>query len=141
MSQTDPAHGDLSPMNRSTVASRYNLELIEDQYQRWRDDPKSVDETWQFFFEGYDLGRTGEGRARSDADTDASPAQAAVTRLIDAYRELGHYLADLDPLEPDAPARVARAARAVRLRPDRGRPRPHLRHQPGRPAPTPRSAS
>ncbi|HEY2156509.1 MAG TPA: 2-oxoglutarate dehydrogenase E1 component [Isosphaeraceae bacterium] len=85
-------------MNRSTVASRYNLELIEDQYQRWRDDPKSVDETWQFFFQGYDLGRTGEGRARGEADTDASPAQAAVTRLVDAYREVGHYLADLDPL-------------------------------------------
>ena len=85
-------------MNRSTVASRYNLELIEDQYQRWRDDPTSVDETWQFFFQGYDLGRTGEGRARAEADTDASPAQAAVTRLVDAYREVGHYLADLDPL-------------------------------------------
>ena len=85
-------------MNRSTVASRYNLELLEDQYQRWRDDPNSVDETWQFFFQGYDLGRTGEGRARSDADPDASPAQAAVTRLVDAYREMGHYLADLDPL-------------------------------------------
>ena len=30
-------------MNRSTVASRYNLELLEDQYQRWRDDPNSVE--------------------------------------------------------------------------------------------------
>jgi 2-oxoglutarate dehydrogenase E1 component len=85
-------------MNRSTVANRSNLELIEDNYQRWRDDPTSVDETWQFFFQGYDLGRTGEGRARADADPDASRAQAAVTRLIDAYREMGHYLADLDPL-------------------------------------------
>jgi hypothetical protein len=70
-SQTDPDHGDLSPMNRSTVANRSNLELIEDNYQRWRDDPTSVDETWQFFFQGYDLGRTGEGRARADADPDA----------------------------------------------------------------------
>jgi 2-oxoglutarate dehydrogenase E1 component len=85
-------------MNRSTVANRWNLELIEENYQRWRDDPGSVDETWQFFFQGYDLGRTGEGRARSDADPDASQAQAAVTRLVDAYREMGHYLADLDPL-------------------------------------------
>ncbi len=85
-------------MNRSTVANRGNLELIELNYQRWRDDPSSVDESWQFFFQGYDLGRTGEGRARSDADSEASQAQAAVTRLIDAYREVGHYLADLDPL-------------------------------------------
>ena len=49
-------------MNRSTVATRWNLELIEDNFQKWRDDPGSVDESWQFFFQGYDLGRTGEGR-------------------------------------------------------------------------------
>ena len=30
-------------------------------------------------------------------DLDAARAQAAVTRLIDAYREFGHYLADLTP--------------------------------------------
>ncbi len=32
-------------------------------------------------------------------DLEAARAQAAVTRLIDAYREVGHYLADLDPLK------------------------------------------
>ena len=32
-------------------------------------------------------------------DPDAARGQAAVTRLIDAYREFGHYLADLDPLK------------------------------------------
>ena len=39
-------------MNRSTVANRWNLELIEENYQRWSDDPTSVDATWQAFFEG-----------------------------------------------------------------------------------------
>ena len=29
----------------------------------------------------------------------AAQGQAAVTRLIDAYREFGHYVADLDPLK------------------------------------------
>ena len=32
-------------------------------------------------------------------DRREAPTQAAVTRLIDAYREIGHYLADLDPLK------------------------------------------
>jgi len=86
-------------MNRSTVANRWNLDLIEGNYQRWRTDPASVDESWRHFFEGYELAQTGDGSGRTDVDLDAARAQAAVTRLIDAYREIGHYLADLDPLK------------------------------------------
>src|SRR5205823_14239387 len=41
---------------------------------------------------------TGSSAGRP-VDLDAARAQAAVTRLIDAYREFGHYLADLDPLK------------------------------------------
>jgi 2-oxoglutarate dehydrogenase E1 component len=86
-------------MNRSTVANRWNLELIEAYHQRWRDDPASVDESWRIFFEGYELGRNGgPPDGAGSVDPDAGRAQAAVTRLIDAYREMGHYLADLDPL-------------------------------------------
>jgi 2-oxoglutarate dehydrogenase E1 component len=88
-------------MNRSTVANRWNLELIEQNYQRWSGDPTSVDATWQAFFEGYELAASGE--ARSDCKIEAGAAQAAVTRLIDAYREIGHYLADLDPLKLTPP--------------------------------------
>src|SRR3954452_3052977 len=90
-------------MNRSTVANRWNLELIEANYQRWRTDPASVDDSWRLFFEGYELGQSGDGMARSDVDHDAARAQASVTRLIDAYREIGHYLADLDPLKLNRP--------------------------------------
>src|SRR4051795_6046796 len=86
-------------MNRSTVANRWNLELIEANYQRWRADPASLDDSWRLFFEGYELGQSGDGMAPTDVDHDAARGQAAVTRLIDAYREIGHYLADLDPLK------------------------------------------
>lgn len=86
-------------MNRSTVANRWNLELIEENYQRWRNDPASVDDTWRIFFEGFELGQSGGAPAAGPVDQDAARMQAAVTRLIDAYREIGHYLADLDPLK------------------------------------------
>ncbi len=86
-------------MNRSTVANRWNLELIEENYQRWSGNPGSVDATWQAFFEGYDLGRSGGDSARQVQGAEAAAAQSSVTRLIDAYREIGHYLADLDPLK------------------------------------------
>jgi 2-oxoglutarate dehydrogenase E1 component len=88
-------------MNRSTVANRWNLELIEENYQRWSSEPTSVDATWQAFFEGYELAINGEAQAGYSIEGGA--AQAAVTRLIDAYREIGHYLADLDPLKLTPP--------------------------------------
>jgi 2-oxoglutarate dehydrogenase E1 component len=86
-------------MERATFASPANLSLIEDYYLRWQKDPSSVDASWRIFFEGYELGHEPRGTTRDHLDLDAARAQAAVTRLIDAYREFGHYLADLDPLK------------------------------------------
>lgn len=88
-------------MTRTTVANRGNLSLIEDYYQRWLRDPDSVEPSWRNFFEGYELGQSFKGQTATD---DASPAPLqeavkAVTRLVDAYREMGHHLADLDPLK------------------------------------------
>src|SRR5579883_3292589 len=88
-----------TPMERASVANPWNLELIEDLYARWKTDPASVERSWQTFFEGYDLGRETSDAPGGAVDLDAARAQAAVTRLIDAYREYGHYLADLDPLK------------------------------------------
>ncbi len=82
----------------SMIANRFNLDLIEDTYERWQADPRSVDESWRIFFEGYDLGRSPRGQSVGSVDLGAARDQAAVTRLIDAYREFGHFLADVDPL-------------------------------------------
>ena len=98
-------------MNRSTVANRSNLDLIEESYKRWRDDPNSVDESWRHFFEGFELGVSGfgSGSGSTAQKADAQDAlelartQASVTRLINAYREVGHYLANLDPLKLNIP--------------------------------------
>jgi 2-oxoglutarate dehydrogenase E1 component len=83
-------------MSHIDFSSRYNLELIEALYERWRRDALSVDETWRVFFEGFDLGQTGKG-----ADAGAEPG--GIVRLINAYRRIGHLFAHLDPLS-DAPA-------------------------------------
>ncbi|ADV60641.1 2-oxoglutarate dehydrogenase E1 component [Isosphaera pallida ATCC 43644] len=113
-------------MNRSTVASRWNLDLLEAKLADWKRDPLAVEESWRLFFEGYELGLTDletkrpaataapaavapvpppaseAGRAPasfSEYDLDIARKQASVTRLVDAYREIGHFLADLDPLQ------------------------------------------
>src|SRR2546421_9520295 len=80
-------------MTRPLLATRWNLDAIEDPYQRWHRDPDSVDESWRLFFEGFEL-----GAARTAVPALDSHCQAGIVRLIDAYRDLGHFLAHLDPL-------------------------------------------
>ena len=111
-------------MSEGTVASRWNLDAIEDAHRRWKQDPSSVDASWRYFFEGFELGAV----RPSGSGVDASRLQTGVVRLIYAYRDLGHFLAHLDPLSD--PRAEPSAAGAVRIRPVRGRPRPRLRHQP-----------
>src|SRR5512135_3312199 len=85
-------------MTRTTVASPAHLDLIETYYESWRRDPESVHASWRNFFEGYELGQS-LGAPRKAEEGPPQEAVKAVTRLVDAYREMGHYLADLDPLK------------------------------------------
>src|SRR5215813_9124264 len=80
-------------MTRPTFATRANLDAIEAAYQRWQRDPASVDESWRIFFEGFELGTAGAALPAATAGD-----QTSIVRLIDAYRDLGHFLARLDPL-------------------------------------------
>src|SRR5262245_29869983 len=74
-----------------TFGTRWNLDVIEDAYDRWRRDAASVEESWRLFFEGFELGALAAPQAERRY-------QQGIVRLIDAYRELGHFLAHLDPL-------------------------------------------
>src|ERR1043166_2689766 len=80
-------------MTSATFATRWNLDAIEAAYRQWQQDPESVDASWRFFFEGFELGAAHTGV--SGADT---RAQSGILRLIYASRNLGHFLARLDPL-------------------------------------------
>ena len=67
--------------------ARANPQYIEALYQDYLRDPTSVDERWAMVFAGYDLAqRTG---ARPGPD---------IADFVHSYRELGHLVADLDPL-------------------------------------------
>jgi 2-oxoglutarate dehydrogenase E1 component len=95
-------------MNRSTVASRWNLDLIEEYHQRWLQQADSVPESWRHFFEGYELAQShapGAIPARQSATPIAGPPGDGLERLIEAYRGFGHLLADLDPLDIHVPPR------------------------------------
>src|SRR5262245_54237390 len=87
------------PMSR-TIDARPNLEMIEAEYQRWRQDPSQVDPSWRLFFEGFELGLSQEPAVAPDASQ-----QTCIVHVINTYRRLGHLLARLDPLS-DPPATV-----------------------------------
>ncbi len=82
-------------MSYGSITTSYNLAAIENAYQRWCEDPASVDESWRLFFQGFEFG------ASMPAPAPDGRAQTGVVRLIYAYRDLGHFLARLDPLSED----------------------------------------
>jgi 2-oxoglutarate dehydrogenase E1 component len=92
-------------MSPVTFSSRFNLDVIEAQYQRWRQDPQSVDESWRLFFEGFELGQDGMPRT---AAVESTRQQIGIVRLIDAYRGTGHVFANLDPLATPPEDGIAR---------------------------------
>ena len=91
---------------RTTIAARANLDLIDQNYARWQEDPASVDPSWAAFFEGFELGnlpqKNGAGVAAAPV-TRESPFQTRIDGLVYAYRTLGHTIARINPLAEKRP--------------------------------------
>src|SRR3984893_4214099 len=93
---------------RTSIAARANLELIDQNYQRWQEDPASVDPSWAAFFEGFELGNLPlqNGAAVAAAPRAAvreSPLQTRIDGLVYAYRTVGHTIALVNPLAEKRP--------------------------------------
>jgi 2-oxoglutarate dehydrogenase E1 component len=67
--------------------ARASPDYVDALYREYLRDPASVDERWAMVFAGYDLARRSGGGAGPD-----------IADLVHSYRELGHLVADLDPL-------------------------------------------
>jgi 2-oxoglutarate dehydrogenase E1 component len=85
---------------RTPFGSSYNVEVLEDNYARWQQDPGSVDPTWAAFFQGFEFGRAQQTTAAKGAHACEKEIalQSRVDSLVYAYRTLGHTMAQLDPL-------------------------------------------
>src|SRR5438270_13336790 len=92
----------------TSIAARANLELIDQTYQHWLEDPDSVDPSWSAFFEGFELGNLPQ---RNGAAATAAPRagvressfQTRIDGLVYAYRTLGHTIARVNPLAEKRP--------------------------------------
>ena len=82
---------------RASPASGDNAAYIEEMYQRWRASPADVSESWQMFFQGFELGQR-------CPESEGASLQSRVASLIYGYRDQGHRIARIDPLG-GAPAR------------------------------------
>ena len=92
---------------RTSIAARANLDLIEENYRRWRQNPEAVDSGWSAFFEGFELGnlpqRNGAAATAPRAGVRESPLQTRIDGLVYAYRTLGHTIARVNPLAEKRP--------------------------------------
>jgi 2-oxoglutarate dehydrogenase E1 component len=96
-----------------TISSRANVDLIDQKYAEWKADPRSVDESWAMFFEGFELGmaqpappRSAVGAAAAAPSPQDLATHARIDGLVNAFRTLGHTAAWTDPLDvapPDQP--------------------------------------
>jgi 2-oxoglutarate dehydrogenase E1 component len=88
----------------------WSAEYIEEQYERWKEEPEKVPREWQFFFQGFELGYSRQatedltekpasgGEREAVCDEDTARRQSRVEALVYRYRDIGHLLSCLDPL-------------------------------------------
>ena len=96
-------------MNHSTIANRWNADLIDENYEVWRTSPETLSSEWRAFYEGFEVAQGTVG-TRGDianvspslVDSDATK-QARAIGLIYAYRSIGHTIAAFNPLTKEKP--------------------------------------
>lgn len=99
-------------LNRFSYLKSTNLGYIDELFANFLKNPESVDPSWRYFFEGLELGmespephpepQNGATSATSSAGAASSDLsnEAKVADLINAYREMGRILANVNPLTP-----------------------------------------
>src|ERR1043165_10240656 len=96
-------------MDAFDFVNRANADYIERLYQTYKTGPRLVGEGWRAFFAGFEVGsnrapsRTpGAGTAES-GDPGTAVLALEIADLVHSYRELGHFVAQLDPLGHNRP--------------------------------------
>jgi len=103
----------MSAFRKLSYLDSISPEYIDDIFDQYTQNPNSVDESWQYFFDGLGLGQdsqtikvpvdqasTSNNKALMSSKGIDLSAEAKVAGLINAYRERGSLIADLDPLHP-----------------------------------------
>lgn len=98
-------------MDRFSYIANSEAAYIDDLYRAYKQDPGSVDGSWQKFFEGFEFSQSysesgnganghtnGEATTKPVIDTKHAEKEVSVASLIKAYRSRGHLLAKTNPI-------------------------------------------
>lgn len=87
-------------MDKYSYISNADVGYLDQLYQNYKNDPSSVDQTWQKFFEGYEFSaqRYGENGGVSGTTDTQSIKETQVRNLIFAYRSFGHLASKTNPV-------------------------------------------
>lgn len=92
-------------MDQFDFINRSNADYIDRLQQQYQADPRSVEPHWRAFFAGFEAGSTRKPTAGDSvtAGEDAVPLHIGIADLVHSYRELGHFIARIDPLGHNRP--------------------------------------
>ncbi len=85
-------------MDKFSSVGNQELAAIEDLYQTYLENPKSVDESWQQFFAGFELARTNFQQKPVTVKSDKIDKEFAILNLIHGYRQRGHLFTKTNPV-------------------------------------------
>jgi 2-oxoglutarate dehydrogenase E1 component len=82
-------------MDKFSFLGAIHTNMIEDMYERFTNDPKSVGEQWSYFFQGYNFSK----EIYTDDDIPKYfQKEFNVINLIDGYRKSGHLFTKTNPV-------------------------------------------
>lgn len=92
--------------------SSSDITFIDSLYDNFKQNPNSVDESWQRFFQGFEFSQVGFGTSSGTGEgisDEKLRKEINVFRLIQSFRSRGHLLADTNPVRPrkDRKARIS----------------------------------
>ncbi|MDD4776787.1 MAG: 2-oxoglutarate dehydrogenase E1 component [Fermentimonas sp.] len=87
-------------MNTGNDFDSMEIEAIEDLYKKYKESPESVDESFRYYFQGFDLAITRFPLKpyEKNGSAEHSPKELNVMRLITAYRRRGHLFTKTNPV-------------------------------------------
>jgi 2-oxoglutarate dehydrogenase E1 component len=107
---------------KTSYLNDWNADLLDQYYERWKQDHASVDSSWSAFFEGFELGSSPnrDGKftvvpGQEALSAEGEHLQNRVDALVYNYRILGHTQAQVDPLTPSRPETPALTLTALGL--------------------------
>lgn len=85
-------------MDKLTYLNPNSAAYVESLYESYKQDPESVDFGWQKFFEGFELGRSGDATNVTMETPEHFLKEIGVLNLINGYRTRGHLFTKTNPV-------------------------------------------